>query len=210
MDSIAALLYSDFYCQDHLIAPLLRQIYNRYLRCFLDERKQLSFSYPCVVLKRLLYFFEPELQTHFSQIDFTCYPLVSWVMTLFAHTVQDPAIWTDLFCYPVDQVFFIAVAIFSQLSHKLVMMDLNELLGVIGNIGGLLDVGRMLRESRGFRERTPAGFIQSDLVPQEGNVSIELLSQNEYFALRWWELERIDYRPDIEVPLVSCEEMLAA
>ena len=40
-------------------------------------------------------------------------------------------------------------------------------------------------------------------------MNIEILKQNEYFAQRWWELERLDYLPDIEVCLISCEDTMA-
>jgi Rab-GTPase-TBC domain len=89
MDSIAAVLLSEYFNQDYLVIPILRQIYTRYIRYFLDEHQNLRFEYSSLVLKRLLNFYEPELQAHFYSIDFTqnLYPLVSWVMTLFAHTV---------------------------------------------------------------------------------------------------------------------------
>ena len=90
MDSIAAVLYSEYYERDHLVLPMLRQIYNRYLRYFLDDQYILCFNYSSLLLKRLLNYFEPELQAHFYHIDFTenLYPMVTWVMTLFAHTVS--------------------------------------------------------------------------------------------------------------------------
>ena len=35
-----------------------------------------------------------------------------------------------------------------------------------------------------------------------------MLKQNEYFAKRWWELEYLDYREDIEVCLVTVEDVI--
>jgi hypothetical protein len=35
------------------------------------------------------------------------------------------------------------------------------------------------------------------------------LSQNEYFAERWWEVEKWDYREDIEVCIISAEDALS-
>mmetsp|Transcript_35037 Transcript_35037/g.34057 ORF Transcript_35037/g.34057 Transcript_35037/m.34057 type:complete len:159 (+) Transcript_35037:631-1107(+) len=38
--------------------------------------------------------------------------------------------------------------------------------------------------------------------------NLDALKQNEYFAQRWWELEYLDYREDIEVCLISAEDAL--
>ena len=43
MDSIAATLFSEFYDRDHLVGPLLKQIYQKYLVKFVNEERQLTF-----------------------------------------------------------------------------------------------------------------------------------------------------------------------
>ena len=35
---------------------------------------------------------------------------------------------------------------------------------------------------------------------------MELLRGNEYYAQRWWELEYMDYREEIGVCVISCED----
>lgn len=95
---------------------MLKQIYMNYLKHFVDkEHNGLSFNYPCLLVTRLLQFYEPELYMHFRNIGFThnLY-LVCWVMTLFAHTLPINLvvnIWTDLFCEKVEYLFFITIAI---------------------------------------------------------------------------------------------------
>ena len=56
-----------------------------------------------------------------------------------------------------------------------------------------------------YRANTPSSFIDSILIEIVSDDN-SLLSENEYFALRWWELERLQYREDIEVCLISCED----
>ncbi len=46
MDSIAATLFSEFYDRDHLVGPLLKQIYQKYLMNFVTEDRNLSFAIP--------------------------------------------------------------------------------------------------------------------------------------------------------------------
>jgi len=43
----------------------------------------------------------------------------------------------------------------------------------------------------------------------ENTDDLETLKTNEYFAKRWWELARLDYKKDI-VPLclISCEDLM--
>jgi predicted HAD superfamily phosphohydrolase YqeG len=77
-------------------------------------------------------------------------------MTLFAHTVSLTGgglteIWTELLCQPVEHIFFLAVAIFANLKHKLVLLDLNETLIIINNIQGLIDIRSVIRHARELR-----------------------------------------------------------
>ena len=37
---------------------------------------------------------------------------------------------------------------------------------------------------------------------------VEALSHNEFFARRWWQLECLDYRPEIELCLLSSEDLV--
>lgn len=125
--------------KDYLILTMLKQIFINYLRHFIDkETNNLAFKYPCLVMKRLLAFYEPELYLHFKEIEFShdLY-LVCWVMTLFAHTIaldKVVNIWTDLFCERVEFLFYITLAILSQLKNKLLLLDLNSTLSIINNI----------------------------------------------------------------------------
>jgi hypothetical protein len=88
MDAIAAVLYSEYWERDYLVGSMLKQIYTRYIQHFLTEDRQLSFSFSQLQLHRLLSHFSTHLFSHFVLvIDFpyNLYPLVQWVLTMFAH-----------------------------------------------------------------------------------------------------------------------------
>eukprot|EP00347_Sterkiella_histriomuscorum_P007206 403349853 len=219
LDSIAVVLYTEYakIGQEHLIITMMKQIFTNYLRHFIDkETNNLSFKYPCILVKRLLAFYEPELYVHFNEIDFQhdMY-LVCWVMTLFAHTISIDKvvnIWTDLFCERVEYLFFINIAILQQIKDKLLLLDLNSTLIMINNIQGLIDVDRVLIKARDLMRQTPESFIQSDFIfdlkKQNALNNMDLLRENEYFAQRWWELEYLDYRDDIELPLIQVDNAI--
>lgn len=149
MDSIAVVLFTEYIDHPHLVLPMLKQIYDNYLRHFIDkETNSLSFSYPCILVQRLTSFYEPELYNHFNEIEFShnLY-LVCWVMTLFAHTLPVKVvvnIWTDLFCEKAEYLFYITLAILSQLKDKLLLLDLNNTLSMINNISGLIETDQVL------------------------------------------------------------------
>lgn len=67
-----------------------------------------------------------------------------------------------------------------------------------------------MQRARELLEKTPESFIACDYVfdlsKQKGN--FEVMKQNEYYKERWWELEYLDYRDDIEVCIVSCEDAM--
>lgn len=37
---------------------------------------------------------------------------------------------------------------------------------------------------------------------------VEALSHNEFFARRWWQLECLDYQPELELCLLSIEDLV--
>jgi len=78
--------------KQHLLVPFLKQIYNTYLKPFIEkETHNLNFSYASLLTSRLVAFYEPELFKHFHQIGFQHdFYLVQWVMTLFSHTFPIP------------------------------------------------------------------------------------------------------------------------
>lgn len=63
LDSIAAVLYYEYFDMDYLVLPMLKQLYDRYILHFMmtDLDKNLCFNYSSLLLKRLLYFYEPDL-----------------------------------------------------------------------------------------------------------------------------------------------------
>jgi len=149
MDSITVVLYTLFPDKDHLVLPLLKQIFLSYLKPFIDkDTKNLSFTYPCLIVQRLLSFYEPELFNHFNSIDFShnLY-LVRWVMTLFAHSLPLESIyqiWTDLFCEKVEYLFFLSIALLSTLKDKLLLLDLNGTLTFITNIADFVETEEVI------------------------------------------------------------------
>ena len=58
--------------------------------------------------------------------------------------------------------------------------------------------------------KCPPSFIVGDfLLDVESHVKeVEALSANEFFARRWWQLECLDYRPEIELCLLSIEDLV--
>ncbi|CDW91124.1 tbc domain-containing protein kinase-like protein [Stylonychia lemnae] len=219
LDSIAVVLYTQYlnYSKEFYVISMLKQIFTNFLKHFLDkETNNLSFKYPCILIQRLLSYYEPELYLHFKQIEFQhdMY-LVCWVMTLFAHSIEIEKvvnIWTELFCERVEFLFYITLGILKQIKDKLLLLDLNSTLGIINNIQGLIDIDNVLLQAKIYMNKTPPSFIQSDFVfdakRQMQNNAVDMLKQNEYFAQRWWELEYLDYRDDIEVCLVSADEII--
>ena len=41
----------------------------------------------------------------------------------------------------------------------------------------------------------------------ESSDDMEALKSNEFFAKRWWDLARLDYKRDIKFCLISCEDL---
>lgn len=42
---------------------------------------------------------------------------------------------------------------------------------------------------------------------KSGLADLESLKSNEFFAKRWWELARLDYRTDYVIPMITCDEL---
>ena len=59
-------------------------------------------------------------------------------------------------------------------------------------------------------EKCPQSFIVGDFVLDVGaqKQTNEALSNNEYFQRRWWELECLDYIPEIELCLITIEDLV--
>jgi len=89
-------------------------------------------------------------------------------------------------------------------------MDLNATLQVINNIAGLVCIKRLIKDAVYMMEKCPQSFIEGDfLLDVDSHVkNFEALSHNEYFARRWWQLECLDYRPEIELCLLSIEDLV--
>ena len=134
-------------------------------------------------------------------------------MTLFAHTLPIPQVvqlWTYLFTQKVEYLFFITVAVLSQLKERLLGMDLNSTLQLINNIAGLVEIPTVIREATHMMEKCPQSFIVGDFVLDVAAQvkTNEALAHNEYFARRWWELECLDYRDDLALCLISTEDLV--
>ena len=46
-------------------------------------------------------------------------------------------------------------------------------------------------------------------MPVSNATDLEVLKKNEFFAKRWWELERLDYSQSHFLPLITVEELAA-
>ena len=189
--------------------PMLKQIYLAYLRPFIEkETHNLNFKYASLLTTRLVALHVPALFRHFKLIGFYHdFYLVQWVMTLFAHTLPIPQVvqlWTYLFTQKVEFLFFITTAILKQLSDRLIEMDLNATLQVINNIAGLVCIKKLIKDALDMMEKCPQSFIAGDfLLDVDSYVKeVEALSHQEFFARRWWQLECLDYRPEIELCLL--------
>ncbi|TNV85028.1 hypothetical protein FGO68_gene2242 [Halteria grandinella] len=218
IDSIAAVLYSEYYERDWLVVPMLRQIYNKYLRNFLDGEGNLCFKYSSLMVKRLLRYYDPELVEHFREIEFTAnlYPLVNWIMTLFAHSVplikgQLTQIWTSIFSQQsLEYFFYLAVAIFIHSKPTLLPLDLNDTLQLISHLGSIIDVPQVLEMADRLQTKTPQSFVQNDLIgPSQHKLDLsQILKDSAYFQDRWWELDQLDYNESFDICLLSAEDYL--
>ena len=92
----------------------------------------------------------------------------------------------------------------------MIEMDLTSTLQVINNIAGLVCIKKLIKDALDMMERCPQSFIVGDFVLDvDSHVrEVEALSHNEFFARRWWQLECLDYRPEIELCLLSIEDLI--
>ena len=92
----------------------------------------------------------------------------------------------------------------------MIEMDLTSTLQVINNIAGLVCIKKLIKDALDMMERCPQSFIVVDFVLDvDSHVrEVEALSHNEFFARRWWQLECLDYRPEIELCLLSIEDLI--
>jgi hypothetical protein len=124
-------------------------------------------------------------------------------------------VWTELFGQSNGCEFFMymGVAIMSEIKHSIILLDFNDTLTVMNGSshgGSLVDSDRVLERARHFSKITPPSMLVSDFV---GGVDFasnsEHLAQNEYFTQRWWEMDRLDYREDIHISLISAEDTIS-
>jgi hypothetical protein len=134
------------------------------------------------LLKRLLYHYHPDLMTHLSHtLSFTpnLFPLVQWIMTLFAHAVPLSSLtgelWTEIFCQPVDHLVFLALTILGGAFKPkiLVMRDLSEVLSSLKGMNELVEVSEVVREARRMRGRTPESMIIAEFTPKAESKEVE-------------------------------------
>ncbi len=80
---------------------------------------------------------------------------------------------------------------------------------MINNIAGLVCIKQLIKDALDMMEKCPQSFIVGDFVLDvDSHVKeVEALSHNEFFARRWWQLECLDYRPEIELSLLSIEDL---
>lgn len=90
------------------------------------------------------------------------------------------------------------------------MLDLNSTLQLINNIAGLINVQTISNEARRMLDECPDSFIVGEFVfdidSQVGDM--DALKQSEYFARRWWELEYLDYRSEVELCLIDVHDLV--
>ena len=111
----------------------------------------------------------------------------------------------------MDNLIFLALAILGGAFKPklLVMRDLSELLSSLKGMNELVEVSEVIRDARKYRDKTPESMIITELSADSGLKEVEAqLAQNDYFAERWWEIDRWEYREDIEVSLMSAEDAL--
>ena len=120
--------------------------------------------------------------THLCQtLNFTpnLFPLVQWIMTLFAHAVPlsslSGELWTEIFFQPVDHLIFLALAILGGAFKPklLVMRDLSEVLSSLKGMNELVEVSDVIREARGLRARTPESMIIGEFTPNAESKEVE-------------------------------------
>jgi len=87
------------------------------------------------------------------------------------------------------------VALLKKLQPHVLKKDLNQTLQFINQISECIDGALLISDSLKYLQETPQSFIANDLIVPTDD--IEALRQNEFFARRWWELARLDYRKDI-------------
>ena len=90
------------------------------------------------------------------------------------------------------------------------MLDLNSTLQLINNIAGLINVQTISNEARRMLDECPDSFIVGEFVfdidSQVGDM--DALKQSEYFARRWWELEYLDFRSEVELCLIDVHDLV--
>jgi len=90
------------------------------------------------------------------------------------------------------------------------MLDLNSTLQLINNIAGLVNVRSVSKDARRMLDECPHSFIVGDFVfdvdTQVGDM--DALKQSDYFARRWWELEYLDYRSEVELCLIDVHDLI--
>jgi hypothetical protein len=78
------------------------------------------------------------------------------------------------------------------------------------SIAQKVDVSLAIKEALKLLQKCPLSFLLSGdyTVDVQAQIKeVEALRQNEYFARRWWELQYLDYKWEIEMCLISIEDL---
>ncbi len=89
--------------------------------------------------------------------------------------------------------------------ERLMMMGYSEMLVECGQIEIWAEV---IAEARKIRGVTPESMVINEWIGEQIMDGTHL-ADNEYFAERWWELERLDYQEWIHLPLISSHDVLS-
>ena len=84
--------------------------------------------------------------------------------------------------------------------------DLNTTLVEINGIARDIDSDQLIKDAVKLCNSTPPSFISNDFAP-DLDEDLELLKSNEYFVKRWWEFQRLEHDPKIQLFLISAHEL---